>query len=185
MQRGIRSEKAYKGFSSKQVKNNLSLSLSNFDALGKTVLDFVKFIDWVVLSALRSVYVFINTVKNFRSMDKLTKSAYSFNKYILYAFPAKRSLINFSVLIVLAIATNPWLNNSLFNQHFYSLGFKIFLDILFSFSLIGAAIHSYSFIIREFKRFRIKQLKEYHNKLLEREKACRQKPVKNLHSLCS
>ena len=183
MKRGIRSENGYKDFSSKQMKDKLDLLLTTFDSAGKTVLDFFKFIDWAILSAIRSVRNFINAVKNFTPMAELKKAAHSFNKFIQNTFPPERALISFLILSVLAIATNPWLSSSLFDQHFYSFGFKIFSDILFNISLLGAAVNAYSFIAREFRRFKAKQLKEYHQRLLEREKACRHKPVKNLHSL--
>lgn len=183
MQRGIRSKEVYKDFSSKQIKDKLVLFISIFDAAGRTILDFFKFIDWTILSAIRSARNLVNAFKKFAPVAELRKATYDLNKFIEHTFPAERALMGFSILFVLAIAMNPWLSSSLFDQHFYSIGFKIFSDILFSISLLGAVVNAYSFIAREFRRFKTKQLKEHHQKLLEREKACRHKPVKNLHSL--
>ena len=183
MQRSIKSKEEYKDFSAKQMKGKLDLLLTSVDSAAKGFIDFFKFIDWVMLSMFRSVRNFINAFRKFSPIASIKKSLYLLNKFITNSFPAEKALLNFSILFVLAIASNPWLSSSLFDQHFYAFSFKLFSDIIFAVASLGATVNFYSFVNREFRRFKAKQLKEYHQRLLEREKACRRKPVKNLHSL--
>ena len=165
------------------MKNKFELITTSIDSAVKTVVDFFKFVDWVILSAIRSIKKTINAIKNFAPLNELKKTTNSLNKLVQHTFPAERALLSFSILFVVAILSNPWLSSSLFEQHFYSFTFKLFSDLIFALSSFGAIANAYSLIVKEYRKFKAKQLKEYHQRLLEREKACRHKPVKNLHSL--
>ena len=171
------------------MKKNLDLVISALSNAGRSIFKFLKFIDWTLVSSYKALSNLIKQTKRLLVLSKVKQSISNVNETIQKSFPAEKALLNFSILSVFSFATNPYLNQSLYEQHFYSIGLKFFLDLVFLITMTAALVNAYSFIIREFKKFEEKQLLKRHERLLEREQERiqarrRSKPVKSLHVHC-